>query len=441
MGNSCSIPSVVVTLCRTLLALACAPLSCAAGAFTLLFSAPARIWVLAKEGDIKAWHAVILMALSFGLSLPIGGLVGVVFGLLTAMYGRNAPEEPFSTKPANYSRHAIPPEREVEAEKMKADNEFAFTFETTTFTDASDPARAVTTHAHVVKPKNLDSVKGVIVVQHGLHCHAGAPRTLKVALHMAKEGYIVYCPDAIGHGRSCGSWAVVESFEAIAQNLASVFGEIARRHQGKPLFLQGESMGGMLVLYSPFFMDSLALDRLDGIIAVCPALMVADDAGDPILEEFIRLWPMPMLKGLFPKFPATPGPRGNIFSSDEALNKAAQASVDADPLEYCGDTKFLTAMTFADNLLKERNRRAFIDKLETMDKPLLLMHGTDDKCVDVRCSREFYKGSKSSDKRILEFEGKSHVLLSENEETRAKFLSGMTDFADDLVQKKTEFAH
>ena len=71
-----------------------------------------------------------------------------------------------------------------------------------------------------------------------------------------------------------------------------------------------------------------------------------DDAGDPILEQFIRLWPLDILKSLLPKFPATPGPKGNIFSSDPTLNAAAQESVEKDPLEWTGNTLFSTATTF-----------------------------------------------------------------------------------------------
>ena len=150
---------------------------------------------------------------------------------------------------------------------------------------------------------------------------------------------MVCLPDALGHGRSDGTFAVVESFEQLAEELARVCSLAIKEHPGLPLVIQGESMGGMLVLYAPRFMDSQTTDRLAGVIAVCPALMVADDAGDPVLEAFIRLWPLDLLRNLFPQFPATPGPRGNIFSDQEELKKIAQKSIEEDPLEYTGDTK------------------------------------------------------------------------------------------------------
>lgn len=66
----------------------------------------------------------------------------------------------------------------------------------------------------------------------GLHC-----RSLRVAIHFAKEGWICYLPDCVGHGRSSGSWAVVESLEDLAQNLAFVARECSNRHPGKWLLL------------------------------------------------------------------------------------------------------------------------------------------------------------------------------------------------------------
>ena len=93
-------------------------------------------------------------------------------------------------------------------------------------------------------------------------------------------------------------------------------------------------------------------------------------------------------------------------------------------------------MTFADNLLTEENRKELVRKLQVLDKPLLLLHGTGDKCVDVRCSKEFISGVRSSDKTLVEYDNKCHVLLSEEEETKNKFLGDMADF---ITKKKEEY--
>ena len=61
---------------------------------------------------------------------------------------------------------------------------------------------------------------------------------------------------------------------------------------------------------------------------------------------------------------------------------------------------------------------------------MLLVHGTDDRCVDVRSSRDFFAGAKARDKALVEFEGKCHVLLSEDEETQERFIKTIGDWIE-----------
>jgi len=432
MGNA---PSLVVTGGRVLIALMCSPLSAIAGCVALLISCPRRIWQ-ALGGERPAL-AAILVAFSPVFSIPVGCVGGVLFGLLASLYGPSAPNKPFSLEPASSSRFDTPNAAEVEATELKKEYASSLDFETKQ-TSMTIGGRAHVVNYNVIKPRTKS--KGVMIVQHGLHCHGGAPRSLKVGIHMAlEEEYVVYLQDFIGHGRSSGDWAVVDSLEVLAEQLARFTAFCAAEHPSLPLILQGESMGGQMVLYAPHFMDEATLERLDGIIAVCPALMVHDDAGDPILEQFIRLWPMDILKSLLPKFPATPGPKGNIFSSDPTLNAAAQESVEKDPLEWTGNTLFSTATTFMQTLLDEEARKKLVSKLQTLEKPLLLQHGTADKCVDVACSREFLAGVRSKNKKLIEYEGKAHVLLSEEAATREKFLSDAATFANEVIQATKTF--
>ena len=74
-----------------------------------------------------------------------------------------------------------------------------------------------------------------------------------------------------------------------------------------------------------------------------------------------------------------------------------------------------------------------VRKVQTLEKPLLVLHGTGDKCVDISSSRELAKGLIFPNQKLVEYEGKCHVLLSEEEETRTKFLTDMTSFFDELL--------
>mmetsp|Transcript_10064 Transcript_10064/g.25094 ORF Transcript_10064/g.25094 Transcript_10064/m.25094 type:complete len:170 (+) Transcript_10064:376-885(+) len=120
-------------------------------------------------------------------------------------------------------------------------------------------------------------------------------------------------------------------------------------------------------------MTTDTLDRLSGVVAVCPALRLAEDVEDPILDQFIQLWPMDSLKKVFPKFPATPGTQGTIFSEVPELRQAAQASIEADPLEYSGMVKMATGLTFLQSLLIEKTRKKLVAKIQTLKKPLLIL--------------------------------------------------------------------
>merc|ERR1719263_224557 len=158
--------------------------------------------------------------------------------------------------------------------------------------------------------------------------------------------------------------------------------------------------------------------------------MIHDDAGSKGLEQLMKLLPMKAMKATFPHLPVAPGPRGNIFPTDPSLGVPAQALVDEDPLEYTKDTKFATASTFAEVLLVAHERRAFVRRLQQLEKAVLLCHGTADKCVDIEASRELYAGLASKKKKFIQYVDKCHVLLCEDEPTTRKYLNDMSAFVE-----------
>ena len=74
--------------------------------------------------------------------------------------------------------------------------------------------------------------------------------------------------------------------------------------------------------------------------------------------------------------------------------------------------------------------------LQTIEVPLLLQHGSGDECVDVSASRQFIQGARAEKKTLIEYKGKSHVLLSEDKKTRQKYLDDMFTFASKLSSQK-----
>ena len=78
-------------------------------------------------------------------------------------------------------------------------------------------------------------------------------------------------------------------------------------------------------------------------------------------------------------------------------------------------------------------RAALMEKLRASDVPLLLQHGTADRAVPIEGSRAFCQSvARRRKAKLIEYEGKSHVLLSEDEATREKYLNDMNTFAKSI---------
>ena len=86
--------------------------------------------------------------------------------------------------------------------------------------------------------------RAVVALVHGLIEHSGSHA--ETAIELAGRGFSVYAMDLRGHGRSGGSRCSVRSFDQYLLDL-DVFFERTRRKAGDlPLFLMGNSMGGLI---------------------------------------------------------------------------------------------------------------------------------------------------------------------------------------------------
>src|SRR5512136_1225932 len=87
-------------------------------------------------------------------------------------------------------------------------------------------------------------VKAVLFIVHGLGEHCG--RYMNVVNYFVPLGYALYGLDHIGHGKSEGMREGAEGFEDYTDTLA-VYCEMVKGWQaGKPMFLLGHSMGGLI---------------------------------------------------------------------------------------------------------------------------------------------------------------------------------------------------
>jgi alpha-beta hydrolase superfamily lysophospholipase len=106
---------------------------------------------------------------------------------------------------------------------------------------------------------------GSVVLVHGIGEHSG--RYDNVGEHLARAGYEVCGCDLRGHGRSGGKRGHTR-FREVHADLDQLFSEVHERAMGKPVFLYGHSLGGLISL-------AYALDRrpaIAGLVLSGPAI-------------------------------------------------------------------------------------------------------------------------------------------------------------------------
>ncbi|HET7677065.1 MAG TPA: alpha/beta hydrolase [Candidatus Limnocylindrales bacterium] len=228
--------------------------------------------------------------------------------------------------------------------------------------------------------------RAALVLVHGFgeHCRRYGDLVEILAAH----GLAVYGYDLRGHGRSPGRRGHVGRWAEHRADLAQVVGAVRAAEQGGPVFLMGNSLGGLIALeYALHHPDGLA-----GVVASAPALAPAG-VGNRFLKMLARL-----LTRVWPSFSVTvPMVREDVES--DLLD-------DPDPLLHGR----LTARAATEAMAAIDWTVAHAAGLRL---PLLLIHGGADRLVDPRGSRAFHAAASSDDKELLEYPTNFHMLRRE----------------------------
>jgi len=237
-----------------------------------------------------------------------------------------------------------------------------------------------------------EEVKAVLLVVHGLGEHCG--RYMNVVNHFIPLGYAVYGFDHIGHGQSEGMREVVERFTDYTDTL-TVYCEMVKGWQiGKPIFLLGHSMGGLIASY--YLLDDQASFR--GAVISAPAVKVSDSTSQATMIMG------KILSALAPKMGLL-ALDANSISRDP---KVVEAYVN-DPLVFHGRTP----ARLAAELLKAMLRvTAEVDKISL---PFIVVQGSEDKLVDPGGAQMLYDRASSADKTIRIYDGLYHEVFNEPE--------------------------
>jgi alpha-beta hydrolase superfamily lysophospholipase len=241
--------------------------------------------------------------------------------------------------------------------------------------------------------------RAAAIFLHGLGDHSGLYPMVADAL--VPSGVAVYAPDLRGNGRSPGQRGHVGSWAEFREDLRLLIDRVRQDDAGIPLFLLGNSLGGLIVLeYAIQYPEGAR-----GVVALSPPL--GEIGVSPLLLALGRV-----ASRVWPGFSLETGMDLTGLSRDpQALREVL-----ADPLFHRrGTARLSTEVTAAIERVQEH--------APGFPLPVLVMHGSADRMVPPDGSRQFVARVARPDKRLIEYDGAYHALLADLE--RERVLAGL----------------
>jgi alpha-beta hydrolase superfamily lysophospholipase len=231
------------------------------------------------------------------------------------------------------------------------------------------------------------SLRGVVIVVHGLGEHAG--RYEHLARQLNEWGFAVRGYDQCGHGESGGVRGSLPTDTRLLDDLADIV-DSTRTRMKTPLILLGHSMGGLVV--GRFV--SLAMRPVDGLILSSPAL----DAGLNSVQKFL----IAALLKIAPDLRVGNGVKPKFISHDPAVVAAYRA----DPRVHDRISARL-ARFIADAGPKT------VALAGQWRVPTLLMYAGDDRLLNPQGSRDFAAAAPNDVVTSVCFDTLYHEIFNE----------------------------
>ncbi len=235
--------------------------------------------------------------------------------------------------------------------------------------------------------------KASLVLSHGYAEHIG--RYEHVLRPLAVNRFAIYAADHRGHGKSEGEKALIRRFDQYIDDLDLVVNRARQEQAGKPCYLIGHSMGGLIALRYALAHP----EKIDALVLSAPAIKPAQEASKR-QEVALRL-----IANIAPGMPVVPSLEG-VLSTDPAVEERAKK----DPLFYSGKTKAKQAVEIVDA------GRDVLKRASKLKMPLMILQGSDDGLVDPKGSERLYKLTNNRpgvDTSMVVWPGMKHELLNE----------------------------
>lgn len=231
--------------------------------------------------------------------------------------------------------------------------------------------------------------RAALVNLHGLGDHSGLYPNL--SSRFPAKGVALYAFDMRGNGRSPGQRAYLGSWKEYRGDLDAFLRQVREWEPDVPLFLLGNSLGGLVVL--DFVLHHPG--RVEGVIAAAPVL--GDVGVPPVLMALGRI-----MSRVLPRFSLNVG----MDLSGLARDPSIVQEVLADPLFHRrGTARLSTEVTAAIDRVQQLASR--------LSLPLLILHGAADRMVPPDGSRRFFAKVRYPDRELREYPGAYHGLFAD----------------------------
>jgi alpha-beta hydrolase superfamily lysophospholipase len=221
---------------------------------------------------------------------------------------------------------------------------------------------------------------------HGLGGHSGQPMYAHLVGCLAQSGYAVYGVDLRGHGRSQGLHGHVNAWEEYRADVQVLLSVIARESPGRPVYLLGQSGGGLVVL-------DYALRHSEGLQGLICSAPYLTEPNLPVHQQAM----LAAFAWLCPRVRLRP----RIDLSDLSRDRDEVKRLLADPLT---DVEYSPRL-HREAIAAQRRTRAHAADLRL---PLLLLHGSADWLTPPGGSQAFFEKVASKDKTLILYEGGFH---------------------------------
>merc|ERR1712198_639675 len=239
------------------------------------------------------------------------------------------------------------------------------------------------------RPKT--KIKGLIFLCHGYGDYIG-PNYDEMAEYLCKNGYLVFGHDHVGHGRSSGPRVLVRSMSEYVNPVLTHINSLKNLPENinKPIFLLGNSMGGLISMFAILENQSL----FSGFVGIAPLAGINTTIATPFRMLLVR-----MFKNICPN--CTWGKLGDSASTRDEIAIKRNTS---DLLKWQGGFKAGYAHVMFQSCKEIQNR------FQEINLPILVFQGEKDEIVSPEASRKIFLESSSKVKEFILYPEAKHTL-------------------------------